>query len=500
MKTMPDYLGIARLASSDVIGAAAGKDRFTFAELDVAAEQLSSLLPPGEQRIGVVMPNGPSWTAVLAAVWRRGSEAALLPARLPASALVETARREGVSVLVVDEGRTDEIAGLWAGPMIEVQGLSFRPVGSSSLAADWVSPLAGKGPGVTLFTSGTTGSPKAVRLSLAALSTAVEGTIAHLTQGRTDHTQQPDRRTQAAYLIAFPLYHVSGLFLLILAMARQSPAVILERFSTGAFLDALEHWPIRQIVLNPAMLTELVECRDSRADALVGQLVLVRSGSAPLSPHLRAEFCRRFRVPLLQGYGATETGGEVAGWTARDFREHGDRKADSVGRCKPGVSIEIRDDADRPLKPGEVGRVAVRVPWFSHDFQEMGDLGYLDDEGFLFLVGRADDVINCGGFKIHPAAVEDALSQCPEIAECAVVPEPDGRLGQVPVAYVVPKESDLTSGMVDTVARATLLPYQCPRRIYIVDALPRNDLGKLLRSALRDSAPEGPAFTGERRS
>jgi acyl-coenzyme A synthetase/AMP-(fatty) acid ligase len=284
------------------------------------------------------------------------------------------------------------------------------------------------------------------------------------------------------------MHHLSGLFILMLAMARRSPAVILERFSVPAFLDALEAWPIRQIALNPAMLSQLVECEDERADSLVGQLVLVRSGSAPLPPRLRKDFCNRFAVPLLQGYGSTETGGEIAGWTDQDLEVHGHSKVESVGRLKPGISVEIRDDTDQILSSGEVGRLAVRVPWFSEEFRDVGDLGYLDDDGFLFLIGRSDDVIDCGGLKIYPAAVEEALEQCPEIAECAIVPEADALLGQAPVAYVVPGAPGLTAEAVDAFARRALLAYQCPRRIYIVDALPRNDLGNVVRTALRGAA------------
>jgi acyl-CoA synthetase (AMP-forming)/AMP-acid ligase II len=482
-----DYLELARRTSPDGVGGAAGSDRHSYADLDAAASRLGPLLPCGG-RIGVVLPNGLGWAAVLSAVWRSGGEAALFPARLPTASLVEAATREQVSLLIVEDTRADEIEAAWAGPMIVTRGLTFTPRGRQWVDPDGLSCAPVSEPGVVLFTSGTTGTPKAVRLAHAALVTAVEGTIAYLTAGRATRAPSASRAASSASLIAFPLYHVSGLFLLMLALARQVPAVILERFTVSAFLDALADWPIKQIVLNPAMLTELVGCQDKRADDLVSQLALVRSGSAPLSPSLRSAFCSRFRVPLLQGYGSTETGGEVAGWTAQDFRIHGETKADSVGRAKPGVSIVIRDQADRPVAAGEIGRVAICVPWFSDDFREMGDLGYLDDDGFLFLVGRTDDVINCGGFMIHPAAVEQALELCPEIAECAVVAEADGRLGQVPVAYVVPRGEGLNTDLVEAAARTTLLPYQCPRRIYVVDALPRNDLGKIVRNMLRGAS------------
>lgn len=480
MHEITDYLEIAARVCPDRVAGEAAGHRYTYAELHELSARLRELLGNGRgQRIGLVLRNSLSWYSVLSAVWNRDGVAVLFPASMPIGSLLDAAEREGVDTLVVDAARAAELDGRRHGALIAIDGLTAQA--TSERGCDQQEP-GSAGAGVILFSSGTAGTPKAVLIPYSGLDSAVAGALA---SARSSNPRSTDDSRPNAHLIAFPLYHISGLFQLMLALARQAPAVVLDKFAIPGFLDALEKWPVRQLVLNPAMLLDLVATEDPRVDALVGHLRLVRSGTASLPDSLREAFCSRFDIPLLQGYGATETVGEIAGWSNEDARRHAATKSSSVGRSKPGVSIVIRDSADRPVEAGTVGRVAVRVPWVSDDWQEMDDLGYLDDDGFLFIVGRADDVINCGGFMIHPLVVEEALAKCSAVAECAVVSERDERLGEVPVAFVVPKEPGSIEDAVNAVAREHLLPYQCPRRIYVVDCLPRNEMGKVMRRTLR---------------
>ncbi len=470
----------ARDCPDDIAGEAAGH-RYTYGELHRLAEDLQSLLVGNSgQRIGVVVPNSLSWISVLSAIWHHDSAAVLFPASMPMASLTEATAREGVSTLITSSSRAVELCGSWPGKIVSVDGIVARI--EKPQDADQPGGMPAKA-GVVLFSSGTTGIPKAVQVPASAIGAGIGGVLS--TTRQSPRQSSSGGTARKAHLIAFPLYHISGLFQLILAVAMRAPAVVLEKFTVTRFVEALENWPIRQLVLNPPMLSDLVATEDPRVDVLVGRLGLVRSGTAALPVTLRESFCSRFDIPLLQGYGATETAGEIAGWSNEDARTHAATKSSSVGRSKPGVSIVIRDTADRPVEAGTVGRVAVRVPWISHDYQELGDLGYLDDDGFLFIVGRADDVINCGGFMIHPLVVEEALNRCSVVAECAVVSEPDERLGEVPVAFVVPREPGPIEDAVEAVARKHLLPYHRPRRIYVVDRLPRNEMGKVLRRALR---------------
>ena len=478
-----DRLRVAAGRHPDAVAIAWNGRSYSFAELDRLADHVAELLPPQPQRVGIALRNGPAWLPLLMAVWSRGGEAVLFPASLPDATLAGRARRERVGVLVVDRSRAGRLAGGGPWRTFGVDGVDLTTRAEREPAPD----LDGPSPGVVLFTSGTTGEPKPVRLPAGVLLGIIDRIIGHLTAG-AQGARRPADRPRGCYLVAFPLYHVSGLYLTLLALARCVPAVTLDRFSTDGFLDALQRWPINQVVLNPTMLAALLDSTDPRTDRLMKQLRFIRNGTAPLPADLHSDFTTRFGVPILQGYGSTETGGEVVGWTVPDFAEFGATRAASVGRPSPGVSVRILDEHDRDLAPGEIGRVAIKVPWLCDEYRDIGDLGHRDEHGFLFLAGRADDVINCGGFMIHPLGVEEALRRCDGVLDCAVVGVPDPRLGEVPVAYVVARDGAVDPDGLRRALRDQLPPYQCPRVIHLVDALPRNELGKLLRGSLRAGA------------
>lgn len=490
-----DRLRTSARRHPDAVAVAWNGREYTFAELDRLADDIAELLPATPQRVGIALRNGPAWIPLLMAVWSRGGGAVLFAASLPEATLAQRAQREGVGVLVVDRPRAEALAGRGSWRTLGVAGAEVTVVSEGTPAT---AAAAEPAPGVVLFTSGTTGEPKPVRLPAGVLLGIIDRIIGHLTAGSRATgtagagTGGSDAAPSAGplkgcYLVAFPLYHVSGLYLTLLALARCVPAVTLEKFSTEAFLDSLEQWPINQVVLNPTMFGALLESTDPRTDRVMKQLRFIRNGTAPLPADLREAFTARFGVPILQGYGSTETGGEVIGWTVPDFTEFGATHTASVGRASPGVSIRVVDEDGAELPRGQIGRVTIHVPWLSEQYRDIGDLGHLDEHGFLFLAGRADDVINRGGFMIHPLEVEEALRRCAGVLDCAVVGEPDPRLGEVPVAYVVAGAGGVDPDGLRRALHDRLPPYQCPRAIHLVEQLPRNDLGKLLRGEVRAS-------------
>jgi acyl-coenzyme A synthetase/AMP-(fatty) acid ligase len=200
----------------------------------------------------------------------------------------------------------------------------------------------------------------------------------------------------------------------------------------------------------------------------------VRSISSPLSPLQARRFRDRFGISVLNGYGQTELGGEVVGWSAADSKQFGDDKLGAVGRPHPGVEMQ----AD-----GENGELLVRIPGRFDEWQHTGDVGRIDDDGFVWVEGRLSDMINRGGLKVHPAEVEEVLRLSPSVADAAVVGVPDDRLGEVPVAFVV-APTDLDCDALGALCRTHLAPYKVPVRFERVDALPRNDAGKVLKREL----------------
>jgi acyl-CoA synthetase (AMP-forming)/AMP-acid ligase II len=222
---------------------------------------------------------------------------------------------------------------------------------------------------------------------------------------------------------------------------------------------------------------------------------MVRSITAPLTPQQARAFKAKFNIGVMNCYGQTELGGEVVGWTAADLREHGDDKLGSVGRPHKGIEVRILDDTDTQLPRGQVGEIWIRSPFATRDqavtaglvdgFLRTGDIGHLDDDGFLWLEGRASEVINRGGLKVLPQEVEEQLCALREVAEACVAGVPDARLGQVPVAWVRPAAGAHIDplGLLGRL-RSTLAGYKMPVALEVINELPRNEIGKVLRSAL----------------
>jgi acyl-coenzyme A synthetase/AMP-(fatty) acid ligase len=209
----------------------------------------------------------------------------------------------------------------------------------------------------------------------------------------------------------------------------------------------------------------------------------VRSITAPLSPLQARRFTSKFGVHVLNGYGQVELG-EVIGWTAADAKAHPD-KVGAVGRPHPGVDVRI----------DERGHLLVRPPSTAHGiddrkdadgYVDTGDLARIDDDGFVWIEGRAGDVINRGGNKVHPAAVEEVLCLSPAVDDAAVVARPDDRLGEVPVAFLVGRP--VPDAELDALCREHLVAYKIPAAYRWIDELPRSEIGKVLRRVLAEQA------------
>jgi acyl-coenzyme A synthetase/AMP-(fatty) acid ligase len=228
----------------------------------------------------------------------------------------------------------------------------------------------------------------------------------------------------------------------------------------------------------------------------LASLRAVTSGTAPLAPELQAAFEERYGIPVLVTYGATEFAGAVAGWTIHDHREFAAKKSGSVGRAHPGCELRIVDpDTGEVLPPSQSGLLEVRTEQAPiRGWVRTADQARIDEDGFLWIEGRADGAINRGGFKIDPAGVARVLEQHPAIREAAVVGLPDERLGEVPVAVAElregaeePSEEELLA-----FAREHLTRYHVPTRFKVVDEIPRTPSLKPSHPAMRALFSEEP--------
>ncbi|HZX57016.1 MAG TPA: AMP-binding protein, partial [Ilumatobacteraceae bacterium] len=316
------------------------------------------------------------------------------------------------------------------------------------------------------FTSGTTGPPKPVPLLHARVLEGLDQVLATLRSKPSG-----DRAAPMPNLIPVSLSLWAGIYQVLFAFTVGAPVVVMEQFDTVEFAALVRRFDIRSTVLPPAAMVMLAD--DDRIDDLA-PLKYVRSISAPLSPLQARRFRDRFGIGVLNGYGQTELGGEVVGWSAADSKAFGDEKLGAVGRAHPGVEVTTDGDTDELL---------VRIPGRFDDWQHTGDVGRIDDDGFVWVDGRLSDMVNRGGLKVHPAEVEEVLRLSPSVADAAVVGVPDDRLGEVPVAFVV-AAADLDTAALDALCRTHLAAYKVPVRFEQVDALPRNDAGKVVKREL----------------
>jgi acyl-CoA synthetase (AMP-forming)/AMP-acid ligase II len=310
-------------------------------------------------------------------------------------------------------------------------------------------------------------------------------------------------------LIPVSLSLWAGLYNVLFAMRVGAPVVVMDGFEPVELAVLVERFGIRSTVLPPAAMTALVD--DERVTDLA-PLRYVRSITAPLSPLQARRFRDKFGISVLNSYGQTEIGGEIVGWSAADSRAHGDDKLGSVGR--PHAGVELRLDTEARTVPagdtgtdaaaaGRSGELQVRTPAIAAGYADGSDLGdrltedgwfrtgdiaRIDQDGFVWIEGRVSDMINRGGMKVFPAEVEEVLRTSPEVSDAAVIAVPDDRLGEVPVAFVVAAAGVAPSsdGLSDY-CRAHLAPYKVPVRFEVIDALPRNEVGKVLKTVLKGS-------------
>jgi long-chain acyl-CoA synthetase len=297
-------------------------------------------------------------------------------------------------------------------------------------------------------------------------------------------------------LTALPLSHAYGLLVTIASMysPERGVGVLMRWFDPAGFLELIAEHKIQMSSVVPTMLQILLSQPLERYD--LSSLRYVTSGGAPLAPEVADQFTRRVpSASIRQGYGLTETAALVSS------NPVGREKPGSVGLPVPGTEVRILDDAGRELEPGEMGEICARSPgvmsgyWHSPDATDealrggwlhTGDLGYQDEDGYLFIVDRKKDLIIRGGFNVYPRDVEDALLEHPAIEAAAVVGRPDEVHGEEVVAFVsLRPDGDVSAEQLVEWARERIGGYRYPREIHVLDAVPLTNVGKIDRKVLR---------------
>ena len=340
---------------------------------------------------------------------------------------------------------------------------------------------------VILYTSGTTGVPKGVALSHDNLESNARAAAA---------LHELEREDWAVSVL--PLSHSYGLTVMNAGHILGSRAALLRWFNPEEVLRTIQQFRAVSMSAVPTMLLYLLNFPDAeRFDT--GSMRVWGSGAAPLPAEIVEPFERKFGGRILEGYGLTEASPVVSA-----HRLSGPRKIGSVGQAIPGVEVSIQDDGDRPLPVGEVGEVCVRgrnvMAGYYRNPEETartvragwlhtGDMGRLDEDGFLFIVERKKDLIIRGGFNIYPREVEETLYGHPKIAEAAVVGMKDPLMGEDVLAFVVLRSGEqATEAEIAAFCESRLARFKCPKQVRFLDALPKSPIGKILRKELRTLA------------
>ncbi|MEZ0351996.1 class I adenylate-forming enzyme family protein [Mycobacterium sp. pR1184] len=336
---------------------------------------------------------------------------------------------------------------------------------------------------IEMLTSGTTGPAKRIPLRRSQLESALSAALEH--NSRPEIRNKPPL-TGAVGMVTLPIVHIGGLWSLLQALVAARPIAMLKRFTLSGWHAAIaEHKPVLAGLPPPAIRSVLNS--DIPREDLASLRALI-AGTAPVDAELVDAFLARYGIPILITYGATEFAGAVAGWTLKDFRASWVTKKGSVGRAFPGVRLQVIDDDGTVLPPGLTGRLQVasdQVGACAERWLTTTDLAHLDVDGYLYIDGRADDVIVRGGFKVAPQTVVRALLTHDAVADAAVAGLRDERLGEIPVAAVELRANMNTSGeALREHCRTTLTPYEVPTRVFVVDELPRSAALKVDRRRL----------------
>jgi long-chain acyl-CoA synthetase len=340
---------------------------------------------------------------------------------------------------------------------------------------------------VRMLTSGTTGPPKRIDLTYDMLARSVLGPD-------PDRAPAPARVREGVAIVNSPLVHIGGVFRVLQCIAEARSFVLLERFELEAWAEAVRRHRPGAVSLVPAALRAVLHSDLTRTD-LAG-IRAVTCGTAPLSADDADAFTEKYGIPVLTSYAATEFGGGVAGWTLADYREHWRAKRGSVGRASPGTQLRVVDPEGTTVEPDTIGLLEVKPGQLgpSATWMRTTDLARIDADGFVWIVGRADQAIIRGGFKVMPDDIRSALEAHPAVAGAAVVARSDERLGETPVAIVELRKSAHTdAGALVEFLGSRLARYEIPTDIAIVDAIPRTPSGKADLSAIRRCFSESAA-------
>lgn len=461
------------------------RQELTYAEVarraDAIAEQLSEGGIGEGDVVAVMLPNRVELLLVLLAAWRLGAAATPVNPVFTANE-AEYQLRDSGAAIVVNGGPEAPSAGL---PSIAVGDLRVAPVGVAPVGAVPEREARLEDLALLIYTSGSTGRPKGVMLEhahLLAMTSMLSGPL-----GLTDADH---------CLLVLPLFHVNAICVSFLSsMLAGGQLTVLERFLPRSFLEVVEHHRPTYFAAVPTIYARLAEL-PAEVVPDTSSLRFAVCGAAPVSRELLERCEERFGFVIVEGYGLTE--GTCAS-TCNPVE--GVRKLGTVGPALPGQRIATISPEGRFLPAGEVGEIVIRganvmrgylnrpeetAAALVDGWLRTGDVGRVDEDGYLVIVDRVKDMIIRGGENVYPKEIESVLYGHPAVLEAAVVGAPHSLYGEVPVAHVVAyPDVPVTADQLLDHCREKLTKVKLPVEIHLLDVLPKNPVGKIDKPALR---------------
>ncbi|GJO09477.1 acyl-CoA ligase FadD12 [Mycobacterium marinum] len=471
----------------------------TWRQLDERSNALAAALqalPAGSPKVvGIMCRNHRGFVEALVAANRIGADILLLNTAFAGPALADVVAREGVDTVIYDEEFTATVDRAFDGRPQATRIVAWSDGQHDLTVEQLVNAHLRDQPERTdrtgrliLLTSGTTGTPKGAKHS------GGSGGIGTL-KAILDRT--PWRAEQPIVIVA-PMFHAWGFSQLVLAASLACTIVTRRKFDPEATLDLIDRHRATGLVVVPVMFDRIMELPTKVLNRYSGRTLRFAAASGSrMRPDVVIAFMNRFGDVIYNNYNATEAG-MIATATPADLRA----APDTAGRPAEGTEIRILDPEFNEVPVGEVGSIFVcndsqfdgytsgTTKDFHAGFMSSGDVGYLDRNGRLFVVGRDDEMIVSGGENVYPIEVEKTLATHPEVAEAAVIGVDDEQYGQRLAAFVVLEpDADLDENAAPETlkqhVRDNLANYKVPREIAVLDEVPRGSTGKILRAELQ---------------
>ncbi|WP_086314799.1 O-succinylbenzoate-CoA ligase [Enterococcus sp. 7F3_DIV0205] len=442
------------------------------------AESFSSKIPNKEKRVALFSRNSKEMYFSILALWELGKELVLLNTHLSLQELHYQLTDAEVNLVVVSTESTAFLSEL--DQLKQIEMTKSNPL-KGTAATENTSIYQLDGTASIMYTSGTTGNPKGV---VQCFSNHLASALA--TQENMNITADD------CWLCPVPLFHISGLSIIIRQLVLGCSLRLYSKFDAKMVTNDLAKGRGTVISVVAVMLQELLENYPKAGYSSNFKAMLL--GGGPISPKA-LEKCESHGIRVIQSYGMTETCSQVVALGFEDAAE----KIGSAGKPLMGMAVKIIDDNEKKLQPNEVGEILLKgknvvyrylngdqwqmVKWTADGWFKTGDMGYLDEEGYLYLVSRLSELIISGGENIYPTEIEHVIQEFPGVKEVAVIGESDEKWGAVPVAYIV-GEPTITVEKLNEFAENYLAKYKLPKRIYLCHSLPKTASGKLAKHRL----------------